>query len=119
MQYTHLPEATVVRAVKCLTYGCSVGATADICEVDERSVQRLLDRAGPRSEDFHQLQLEKLRHPPEVVELDALHAKVSRPPQSAGKKGGAEREAASETSPSSLLAGVVQRVVTGFTWRWR
>lgn len=112
MQYTHLPESTVVRALKCLTYGCSVEATADICEVDARSVQRLVDRAGPRSEDFHQLQLDKLEHPPEVVELDELHAKVSRPPQQ-GKKGGA-----SEASPSSL-ASVVQRVVTGFTWHWR
>lgn len=87
MQYTHLPESTVVRAMKCLSYGCSVEATADICEVDARSVQRLMDRAGPRSEDFHRLQLEKLAHPPEVVELDELHAKVSRPPPAGQKRG--------------------------------
>ena len=47
MQYTHPPEAAVVRAMKCLSYGCSVEATADICEVDARGVQRLLDRSGP------------------------------------------------------------------------
>src|SRR5665213_614304 len=34
MQYTHLPQETVVRVLKCLTYGCSQEATADICEVD-------------------------------------------------------------------------------------
>src|SRR5690349_5850020 len=102
MQYTHLPEETVVRVLKCLTYGCSVEATADICEVDARSVQRILDRAGPRADDFHQLQLEKLEKPPEVVELDELHAKVSRPPQ--GKKWGARG-----ASPTSL-ASIVQQV---------
>jgi transposase-like protein len=116
MQYTHLPEETVVRAIKCLTYGCSVEATADICEIDTRSVERLVNRAGPRAADFHQLQLERLERPPEVVEVDELHAKVARPPRSqkpGGKKGGA-----CPASPT-LEAGVVRRVVTGFTWPWR
>lgn len=111
MQYTHLPEETVVRVMKCLTYGCSIEATADICEVDPRSVQRLLEQAGPRAEDFHQLQLEKLERPLEVVELDELHAKVSRPPQD--KKGGADR------ARSTPLESIVQRVATGFTWLWK
>jgi transposase-like protein len=111
MRYTHLPEVTVVRMMKCLTYGCSMEATADICEVDARSVQRLLERAGPRAEDFHRLQLEKLDRPVEVVELDELHAKVSRPPRD--KKGGAHR------AGPTLLAGVVRQAVTGFTWLWR
>lgn len=111
MQYTHLPEQAVVRVLKCLTCGCSTEATADICEVDPRSVQRLLDRAGPRAETFHQLQLEKLARPPEVVELDELHAKVSRPPK--GEKKGRCR--ASPTPAASL----VRRVATGFTWLWR
>jgi transposase-like protein len=115
MQYTHLPVATVVRALKCLTYGCSVEATADICEVDARSVQRLLERAGPRAEDFHRLQLEELEHPLEVVELDELHAKVSRPPQD--KKGG--RNQASPRVLPRVLPSVVQQVATGFTWLWR
>lgn len=115
MRYTHLPLETVARAMKCLTYGCSIEATADICEVDARSVQRLLERAGPRAEDFHRLQLEKLERPPEVVELDELHAKVSRPPleKKAGKKGGAN-----PVSPSRR-ASVVRRVATGFMWLWR
>ncbi len=34
--------ADVVRIVKCLSHGCSVEATADICEVDTRTVQRFL-----------------------------------------------------------------------------
>src|ERR1700722_2160187 len=88
MQYTHLPQATVVRVIKCLTHGCSIEATADICEIDARSVRRLLDRGGVRAEGFHQLQLEKLEQPPEVVELDELHTKVARPPTTV-KKGGA------------------------------
>ncbi len=72
MRYTKLPQADVVRVIKCLTHGCSIEATADICEVDARSVERLLERGGERAEDFHQLQLDRLgelNHPPEVVEL--------------------------------------------------
>jgi transposase-like protein len=115
MRYSKLPEADVVRVIKCLTHGCSVEATADICEVDPRSVQRLLDRGGKRSEDFHQLQLDRLAalgKPPEVVELDEMHAKVSRPPgvRIAGKKGGAVLAGPSKGS------GAVRQAATGFMW---
>jgi len=76
MQDTKLPEADVVRIVKCLGHGCSVEATADICEVDTRTVQRLLDRAGKRAADFHRLQLENLHEPLEAVQMDELHGKT-------------------------------------------
>ena len=76
MQYTKLPEAEVVRIVKCLGHGCSVEATADICEVDTRTVQRLLETAGKRAADFHRLQLENLNKPLEVVQMDELHGKT-------------------------------------------
>jgi len=81
MQYTKLPEAAVVRIVKCLGHGCSVEATADICEVDARTVQRLLEKAGKRAEDFHHLQLEKLEEPLEAVQLDELHGRVAKSSQ--------------------------------------
>jgi transposase-like protein len=118
MEYTKLPETDVVRVIKCLTYGCNAEATADICEVDVRSVDRLLNRGGERSEDFHQLQLDRLKEsgkPPEVVEVDELHAKVARPPQAKtpGKKGGAD--------PAVPMPGssVVRQAVTGFMWPWK
>jgi transposase-like protein len=77
MQDTKLPEATVVRIIKCLGHGCSVEATADICEVDTRTVQRLLERAGKRANDFHRLQLENLLDEPlEAVQMDELHGKL-------------------------------------------
>jgi transposase-like protein len=76
MQYTKLPEAAVVRIVKCLGHGCSVEATADICEVDTRTVQRLLERAGKRAADFHRLQLEDIDEPLEAVQMDELHGKT-------------------------------------------
>lgn len=76
MQYTKLPRAEVVRIVKCLGHGCSVEATADICEVDTRTVQRLLEKAGKRATDFHRLQLENLNQPLEVVQMDELHGKT-------------------------------------------
>jgi len=76
MQYTKLSSADVVRIVKCLGHGCSIEATADICEVDTRTVQRLLEKAGKRAADFHRLQLEELEHPLEAVQMDELHGKT-------------------------------------------
>jgi transposase-like protein len=81
MQHTKLPEADVVRIVKCLGHGCCLEATADICEVDTRTVQRLLEKAGKRAEDFHRLQLERLEEPLEAVELDELHGRVAESPK--------------------------------------
>jgi len=76
MQYTKLPQAAVVRIVKCLGHGCSIEATADICEVDTRTVQRFLEKAGKRAADFHNLQLENLDKPLEAVQMDELHGKT-------------------------------------------
>lgn len=85
MEHAKIPRETVVRIVKCLGHGCSVEATADICEVDCRTVERYVAVAGRRAEDFHQLQVEQLEQPPPAVEMDELHARVSRPPRE--KKG--------------------------------
>jgi LacI family transcriptional regulator len=78
MQGAKLPAADVVRIVKCLAHGCSIEATADICEVDTRTVQRLLEKAGKRAADFHSLQLENLDQPLEAVQMDELHGKTVR-----------------------------------------
>lgn len=76
MQYTKLPQDDVVRIVKCLSHGCCIEATADICEVDTRTVQRFLEKAGKRAADFHNLQLENLDEPLEAVQMDELHGKT-------------------------------------------
>jgi hypothetical protein len=107
MARSKLPEETVVRIVKCLGYGCSVEATADICEVDPRTVELLLSKAGPRAEDFHCLQLERLSEPIQAVEIDELHAPVAGP-----KKG--------RHPVLALLADLVgDEAARGFTWPWR
>jgi len=101
-----LPEETVVRIVKCLGYGCSVEATADICEVDSRTVELLLSKAGSRAEDFHQLQVDRLADPIEAVEIDELHATLADP-----KKG--------RNPLIALLADRVGDVAArGFMWPW-
>ncbi len=105
MQYTKLPRDTVVRIIKCLGYGCSVEAAADICEVDSRTVERMLEKAGRRADDFHRLQLERLQEPLEAVQLDELHGRVYRSP----KKGG---------GVLGLLRRVVRRGGTGFMRLW-
>ena len=76
MQDTKLSCVDVVRIIKCLGHGCSVEATADICEVDTRTVQRLLEKSGKRASDFHCLQLENLDEPLEAVQMDELHGKT-------------------------------------------
>jgi transposase-like protein len=114
MQYSKLPEATVVRIIKCLGWGCSVEATADICEVDTRTVEKLLRKAGCRAEDFHRLQLEKLNEPLEAVELDELHGR------SAPSKKGERPMLASLAFPvrRNVPATAVAQAVRGFTWLW-
>jgi transposase-like protein len=107
-RYSKLPQETVVRIIKCLGHGCCIEATADICEVDPRTVSRLLEHAGRRAEDFHQLQLEKLQRPLEAVQLDELHGRVS---ESAPKKGASNKP--------SLLARVAAWVGSGFMRPWR
>jgi len=122
MQYTKLPEETVVRIVKCLGHGCSIEATADICEVDPRTVQRLLKNAGRRAADFHPLQLERLERPPEAVELDELHGRVCKPPAGAAQKKGSRRDPLRSRMGGGLvdaISGAVARWVGGgFTSRW-
>jgi transposase-like protein len=71
-----LPAEVVVRIVKCLGHGCSIEATADINDVDPRTVDRILERAGQRADGFHHLQRDKLKQPLEVVQLDELHGKT-------------------------------------------
>lgn len=81
MQDTKLTQTDVVRIIKCLGHGCSVEAAADICEVDTRTVQRLLEKAGKRADDFQRLQLEKLDRPVEAVQMDELHGKTVKSKQ--------------------------------------
>jgi histone H3/H4 len=110
LQYAKLPEETIVRIVKCLVHGCSIEATADICEVTSRTVESLLKKAGRRAEDFHRLQLEKIAQPLDVVELDELHGR-SAPP-----------EKGAQPIKLSLLPGAVvsdaARAARGFMRRW-
>ena len=116
MEYTKLPTDTIVRVIKCLGHGCSVEATADICEVDARTVERLLERAGPRAAAFHQQQLDCLQEPLGAVELDELHGRVCKPPR---KKGRNARSDPESRMGGGLLDAVAAWVETGFTRPWR
>jgi len=128
MQYTKLPEQVVVRIVKCLGHGCSAEAAADICEVDERTVQRVLECSGKRAEDFHRLQLERLQKPPEAsdpgapglaVELDELHGRVWK---NGSKKGSLVRSRMGGGLLDAVVEGFASTaawVETGFTRLWR
>ena len=84
-------------------------ATADICEVDPRTVQRLLERAGQRAENFHNLQMEKLAKPLEAVEMDELHGRASDDAVSSKARSDAKK---------NLLDRVAHWVASGFMRRW-
>lgn len=109
MEYSKLPQPAVVRIIKCLGHGCSVEATADICEVDARTVQRLLEQAGKRAEDFHQLQLEKLQEPLDAVQMDEIHGRVC---------GGDEKKGALSKA-RGLLRAIARPGKPGGMRRWR
>jgi len=109
MEYSKLPQPAVVRIIKCLGHGCSMEATADICEVDTRTVQRLLERAGKRAEDFHNLQLETLQQPIPAVQMDELHGRASDDEEKKGAMGRLR----------SLLRSVAKRDGPGFIRLWR
>ena len=111
LEYTKLDDETLLRVVKCLAHGCSLEATADICEVDPRTAARVLARAGPRADDFHRLQLDQLARPPEAVELDELHARVS-PARRPGKKG-------RRRDRPGMVGAIASWVESGFTRPWR
>jgi transposase-like protein len=110
LEYAKLPETTIVRIVKCLVHGCSIEATADICEVMPRTVESLLEKAGRRAEDFHRLQLEKIAQPLEVVELDELHGR------SVPTKKGARSSKLAQLPRA--LANAAVRAARGFTRLW-
>jgi len=123
MEDTKLPEEVVVRIIKCLVHGCSIEATADICEVDQRTVERYLQKGGRRADGFHRLQLERLQEAKgrsaerladkiTSVQLDELHGRVAKP---AG--GGLTPE--SKKGGKSLLGRIVERVGRGFIPPWR
>ena len=77
LEDSKLPQAAVVQIVKCFGYGVSVEATADICEVDARTVQRLLEKGGQRARDFHRLQLERAKGRLQAVQLDEMHGHLA------------------------------------------
>jgi len=70
LEYGHLSKEKVVLMVKCLTWGNSVEATADIAEVDPRTVQRIVDRGGRRAERFHRQKVRELETP--QVQMDEM-----------------------------------------------
>jgi transposase-like protein len=103
MEDTKLSEETVVQIVKCLAHGNGVEATADICETDPRSVQRILEKAGPRAQAFHRLQLEQLEQTINAVQLDELHGRVvGKTPPSPTPKGRKRRRIKKKAKPGSM-----------------
>jgi len=78
MARSKLPEDTVIQLVKCQRWGVCDAGTADICDVDLKTVYRFQRVAAQRAETHHQQSVQNL----EVrgVQLDEAHTKL-RPKQ--------------------------------------
>jgi IS1 family transposase len=76
MEKTKLPEETVQRLLKCQRWGVCDEGTADICDVDLKTVRRFQTVAGRRAEEHHQQAVREL----DVagVQLDEMHSKLRR-----------------------------------------
>lgn len=78
MAHSKLPEATVIRLVKCQRWGVCDEGTADICAVDLKTVHRFQHRAAQRAETHHRQVVREVDVP--GVQLDEAHSKL-RPRQ--------------------------------------
>jgi hypothetical protein len=76
MEKTKLPEETVTRLLKCQRWGVCDDGTADICDVDLKTVRRFQTVACRRAEAHHQQVVRDL----DVagVQLDEMHSKLRR-----------------------------------------
>jgi hypothetical protein len=77
MDATKLPEKTMERVLKCQRWGVCDTGTADICEVDIKTVHRFQKIAAQRAPAHHEQVTHELRV--EAVQLDEMHSKRRGP----------------------------------------
>jgi len=78
MARSKLPEDTVVRLLKCQRWGVCDEGTADICDVEIKTVHRFQRVAAQRAETHHRQSVQHVAV--EGVQLDEAHSKL-RPKQ--------------------------------------
>jgi hypothetical protein len=78
MARSKLPEATVERLLKCQRWGVCDEGTADICDVEIKTVHRFQRVAAHRAETHHRQSVQHVAV--EGVQLDEAHSKL-RPKQ--------------------------------------
>ncbi len=74
MAYSKLPEEKVIRLLKCQRWGVCDEGSADICEVDIKSVHRFQGVANPRAEEHHHQVVQDVEV--KGVQLDEAHSKL-------------------------------------------
>lgn len=74
MAYTKLPEEKIIRLTKCQRWGVCDAGTADICDVDIRSVHRFQGVANPRAEKHQHQAVQDVEV--KGVQLDEAHSKL-------------------------------------------
>lgn len=74
MEKTKLPEETVTRLLKCQRWGVCDEGTADICDVDIKTVHRFQRLAFERAQEHHEQVVQQVKV--EGVQLDEMWSKV-------------------------------------------
>lgn len=76
MAQSKLPEVAVERLLKCQRWGVCDDGTADICNVDLKTVQRFQQVAACRAEEHHRQVVQQVAV--EGVQMDEAHSKLRR-----------------------------------------
>jgi len=76
MAYSKLAEEKIIRLLKCQRWGVCDEGTADICEVDIKTVHRFQGVASPRAEEHHHQAVQEVEV--KGVQLDEAHSKLRR-----------------------------------------
>jgi hypothetical protein len=74
MEKTKLPEEKVTRLLKCQRWGVCDEGTADICEVDLKTVHRFQQGAFQRAQEHHAQVVQEVKA--EGVQVDEMHSKL-------------------------------------------
>ena len=76
MANSKLPEETVERLLKCQRWGVCDEGTADICDVDIKTVYRFQNVSSKRAKDHHFQAVKDLEV--EGVQMDEAHSKLRK-----------------------------------------
>ena len=74
MAKTKLPQETIMKLLKCQRWGVCDAFSADICEVDIKTVHRFQKVAAKRAKEHHQQVVKEVNI--NGIQIDEMHSKL-------------------------------------------